>query len=77
MAVFLRPSRSVLRIAEGAAAASVVQQARAGRLPQHGVDELAQAAGGAEELERLTKLHTVGALSDAEFGTAKSRLLGF
>ena len=76
MAVFLRPSRSVLRIAEGAAAVGVPYQARAGRPPQNGVDKHAQAAGCAEELERLTKLHTVGALSEAEFGAAKSRLLG-
>jgi hypothetical protein len=75
MAVFLRPSRSVLRIAEGAAAARVAYPARA---TSHAPAELVRSttAGCAEELERLTKLHNAGALTEAEFGAAKSRLLG-
>ena len=32
--------------------------------------------GAAGELERLAKLHASGALTDAEFGAAKSQLLG-
>jgi hypothetical protein len=74
MAVFLRPSRSVLRIAEGAAA-GVAYPARA---TSHAPAERVRSttAGCAEELERLTKLHNVGSLSEAEFGAAKSRLLG-
>jgi hypothetical protein len=33
-------------------------------------------AGSASELERLARLHESGALTDAEFGAAKSQLLG-
>jgi hypothetical protein len=36
----------------------------------------AAATGTTAELERLAELHKSGALSDAEFAAAKSRLLG-
>jgi hypothetical protein len=70
--LFLRPRRPLLRVAAGAATATVAD--KAGRAPPPpaytapGTDTIA-------ELEKLARLHESGALSDEEFAAAKARVL--
>jgi hypothetical protein len=55
------------------------EQPEAGYQATHAAPAAAPAPGPADttaELERLAKLHESGALTDAEFAAAKSRLLG-
>jgi Short C-terminal domain len=73
--LFLRPRRPLLRVAAGAAMATVAY--KAGRAPPPpayiapapGTDTIA-------ELEKLARLHESGALSVEEFAAAKARVLG-
>jgi hypothetical protein len=95
MGLFMRPRRSVLRLAAGVATAGVAYRAGQRPVRQDEANERAAAASQATqaaptpapvaapspadstaELERLAKLHGSGALTDAEFAAAKSRLLG-
>jgi hypothetical protein len=89
MGLFMRPRRPVMRLAAGAATAGVAYRAGQRRVGQDEANEQAEAASQATqvapaaapadstaELERLAKLHESGALSDAEFAAAKSRVLG-
>jgi len=91
MGLFMRPRRPVMRLAAGAATAGVAYQAGQHRIRQDEANEQPEAASQATpappaaapapadstaELERLAKLHESGALTDAEFAAAKSRLLG-
>ena len=89
MGLFMRPRRPVMRLAAGAATAGVAYRAGQRRATQGEADEQASApyqatqaapppapADSTAELERLAKLHESGALTDAEFAAAKSRLLG-
>jgi uncharacterized membrane protein YebE (DUF533 family) len=85
-----RPRRPLMRVAAGAATATVAYKAGQRRNQQNQDDEQAQAAPAAPaatapatapvdttaELERLAKLHESGALNDEEFSAAKSKLLG-
>jgi hypothetical protein len=94
MGLFFRPRRSLLRLAAGAATATVAYQAGTQRVQQDELNDQAEATYAATqahpppmapppiapdstaELERLAKLHSSGALTDAEFAAAKARLLG-
>jgi hypothetical protein len=87
MGLMMRRRRPLMRIAAGAAAGAVAYQAgkRGGRgapvsesAPPASNPTQDPAPGGqgpTAELERLTQLHASGALSDAEFAAAKSRVL--
>jgi putative oligomerization/nucleic acid binding protein len=95
MAVLMRPSRSLLRLAAGDAVAGLPDGAAARRRARHGGSHntghappppvyrslsppplaVAPSADRTGELERLTKLHDAGALTDAEFGAAKAQVL--
>ena len=89
MGLMFRPRRPLMRVAAGAATATVAYKAGQRRTQQSQYDEQAQAAPAAPapapaaapadstaELERLAKLHESGALNDEEFAAAKSKLLG-
>jgi uncharacterized membrane protein YebE (DUF533 family) len=85
-----RPRRPLMRVAAGAATATVAYKAGQRRNQQNRDDDQAQAPQAAPaatapaaapvdttaELERLAKLHESGALNDEEFSAAKSKLLG-
>jgi len=96
--LFFRPRRPLLRLATGAATATVAYRAGQRRAEQDAYNEQAQAAYQATqapppayaapapaaapetdtiaELERLSRLHESGSLSDEEFTAAKARVLG-
>ena len=89
MGLMFRPRRPLMRVAAGAATATVAYKAGQRRTQQSQYDEQAQAAPAAPapapaaapadstaELERLAKLHESGALNDEEFAAAKAKLLG-
>lgn len=86
MGLMFRPRRPLMRVAAGAATATVAYKAGQRRNQQSQDDEQAQApqaapaapapADSTAELERLAKLHESGALNDEEFAAAKSKLLG-
>jgi uncharacterized membrane protein YebE (DUF533 family) len=90
MGMMFRPRRPLMRVAAGAATASVAYKAGQRRTQQNQYDDQAQAApppaapapaapapaDSTAELERLAKLHESGALNDEEFAAAKSKLLG-
>lgn len=92
MGLFLRPRRPLVRLATGAATASIAYRAGRRRAEQDAYNQEAQApppaayrapaaAAAAEtdviaELERLSRLHESGALSEEEFTAAKARVLG-
>jgi uncharacterized membrane protein YebE (DUF533 family) len=87
MGLMFRPRRPLMRVAAGAATATVAYKAGQRRNQQNEYDEQAQAPQAAPapaaapvdstaELERLAKLHESGALNDEEFSAAKSKLLG-
>jgi hypothetical protein len=87
----MRPRRPLLRAAAGAATAGIAYHQGKKRAQQDEYNEQASVAyaaaaapqpapaapaGSTGELERLARLHESGALTDAEFGAAKSQLLG-
>ena len=93
MGVFFRPRRPLLRLATGAATASIAYRAGQRRAEQDAYNQ--QAAMAYEttqapppppaatpppdviaELERLSRLHEAGALTDQEFTAAKAQALG-
>jgi hypothetical protein len=91
MGLLMRPRRPLLRAAAGAATAGIAYHQGKKRAQQDEYNEPASAAyaaaaapqpapaapaGSTGELERLARLHESGALTDAEFGAAKSQLLG-
>jgi uncharacterized membrane protein YebE (DUF533 family) len=92
MGMMFRPRRPLMRVAAGAATATVAYKAGQRRTQQNQYDDHAQAsppqaapapaapaparADSTAELERLAKLHESGALNDEEFAAAKSKLLG-
>ena len=87
MGMMFRPRRPLMRVAAGAATATVAYKAGQRRTQQNQYDDQAQAAApqaapapapadSTAELERLAKLHESGALNDEEFAAAKSKLLG-
>lgn len=78
MGLFLRPRRSLLRLATGAATAGIAYKAGQGRAEQDADIEQAAPAptDTIAELERLARLHESGALTDEEFAAAKARALG-
>ena len=90
MGLMFRPRRPLMRVAAGAATATVAYKAGQRRTQQGQYDEQAQApqaapapapapaapADSTAELERLAKLHESGALNDEEFAAAKAKLLG-
>jgi hypothetical protein len=97
MGLMFRPRRPLMRVAAGAATATVAYKAGQRRTQQNQYNEQAQEAyaqtqapqappaapppaappaDSTAELERLAKLHESGALNDAEFAAAKSKLLG-
>jgi hypothetical protein len=89
MGLMFRPRRPLMRVAAGAATATVAYKAGQRRTQQSQSDDQAQAAPAAPapapasappdstaELERLAKLHESGALNDEEFAAAKAKLLG-
>ena len=92
MGLMFRPRRPLMRVAAGAATATVAYKAGQRRTQQSQYDDQAQApqaapaapapapaaapADSTAELERLAKLHESGALNDEEFAAAKSKLLG-
>ena len=91
MGLMFRPRRPLMRVAAGAATATVAYKAGQRRTQQSQYDDQTQpppaapapaaAAAAAPtdstaELERLAKLHESGALNDEEFAAAKSKLLG-
>ena len=88
MGMMFRPRRPLMRVAAGAATATVAYKAGQRRTQQNQYNDQAQAAppqaapapaapaDSTAELERLAKLHESGALNDEEFAAAKSKLLG-
>lgn len=87
MGMMFRPRRPLMRVAAGAATATVAYKAGQRRTEQNQYNDQAQAApppapaapaptDSTAELERLAKLHESGALTDEEFAAAKSKLLG-
>jgi uncharacterized membrane protein YebE (DUF533 family) len=85
--MMFRPRRPLMRVAAGAATATVAYKAGQRRTEQNQYNDQAQAApppapaapaptDSTAELERLAKLHESGALNDEEFAAAKSKLLG-
>src|SRR5207248_9763512 len=86
MGLMFRPRRPLMRVAAGAATATVAYKAGQRRTQQNQGNDQAQApqaapapappADSTAELERLAKLHESGALNDEEFAAAKSKLLG-
>jgi len=89
MGMMFRPRRPLMRVAAGAATATVAYKAGQRRTQQDQYNEQTQAAPPAApapaapapadstaELERLAKLHESGALNDEEFAAAKAKLLG-
>jgi uncharacterized membrane protein YebE (DUF533 family) len=87
MGMMFRPRRPLMRVAAGAATATVAYKAGQRRTEQNQYNDRAQAApppapaapaptDSTAELERLAKLHESGALNDEEFAAAKSKLLG-
>ena len=78
MGLFFRPRRPLLRLATGAATAGIAYRAGQRRAEQDAYNQ--QAAEAAPdtiaELERLSRLHESGALTDQEFTAAKARALG-
>jgi hypothetical protein len=67
--LFLRPRRPLLRLAAGATQASPAS-------PPPPALAAGPPPGSIAELERLSRLHTSGALTDEEFAAAKARALG-
>ena len=82
MGLFFRPRRPLLRLATGAATAGIADKAGQRRAEQDAYNQQAadtinqQAADTIGELERLSRLHESGALTDQEFAAAKARALG-
>jgi uncharacterized membrane protein YebE (DUF533 family) len=88
MGMMFRPRRPLMRVAAGAATATVAYKAGQRRTQQNQYNDQAQAAppqaapapaapaDSTAELERLAKLHESGALNDEEFAAAKAKLLG-
>jgi hypothetical protein len=77
MGMMFRPRRPLMRVAAGAATATVAYKAGQRRTQQPAPAAPAPApADTTAELERLAKLHESGALNDEEFAAAKSKLLG-
>ena len=92
MGLMFRPRRPLMRVAAGAATATVAYKAGQRRTQQSQYDDQAQApqaapaapapapaaapADSTAELERLAELHESGALNDEEFAAAKAKLLG-
>jgi uncharacterized membrane protein YebE (DUF533 family) len=90
MGMMFRPRRPLMRVAAGAATATVAYKAGQRRTQQNQYDDQTQAAppqaapapaapapaDSTAELERLAKLHESGALNDEEFAAAKAKLLG-
>ena len=88
MGLMFRPRRPLMRVAAGAATATVAYKAGQRRTQQNQYNDQSQApqaapapapapsADSTAELERLAKLHESGALNDEEFAAAKSKLLG-
>jgi hypothetical protein len=91
MGMMFRPRRPLMRVAAGAATATVAYKAGQRRTQQNQYNEQPpqpappQAASASAapapadstaELERLAKLHESGALNDEEFAAAKAKLLG-
>jgi membrane protease subunit (stomatin/prohibitin family) len=85
MGMMFRPRRPLMRVAAGAATATVAYKAGQRRTQQNQYNDQGQAAPAAPapapadstaELERLAKLHESGALTDEEFAAAKAKLLG-
>jgi uncharacterized membrane protein YebE (DUF533 family) len=92
MGMMFRPRRPLMRVAAGAATATVAYKAGQRRTQQNQYDDPGQAAppqaapapaapapapaDSTAELERLAKLHESGALNDEEFAAAKAKLLG-
>jgi hypothetical protein len=74
MGLFLRPRRPLLRVAAGAATATVAD--KAGRAPPPPYTAPAPGTDTITELEKLARLHESGALSVEEFAAAKARVLG-
>ncbi len=80
MGLMFRPRRPLMRVAAGAATATVAYKAGQRRTaqapPAAPTPAPAAPADSTAELERLAKLHESGALNDEEFAGAKSKLLG-
>jgi uncharacterized membrane protein YebE (DUF533 family) len=85
--MMFRPRRPLMRVAAGAATATVAYKAGQRRTEQNQYNDQDQAApppapaapaptDSTAELERLAKLHESGALNDEEFAAAKAKLLG-
>jgi hypothetical protein len=90
--LFFRPRRPLLRLATGAATAGIAYHTGQRRAEQDAYNQQAAAAYEASqappppaaapapdtiaELERLSRLHESGALTDQEFIAAKARALG-
>ena len=70
--------RPLLRLATGAATAGIAYHAGQRRAEQDAYNQPAAAAptDTIAELERLSRLHESGALTDQEFAAAKARPLG-
>jgi uncharacterized membrane protein YebE (DUF533 family) len=91
MGMMFRPRRPLMRVAAGAATATVAYKAGQRRTQQNQYNEQPPQAAPPQaapapaapapadstaELERLAKLHESGALNDEEFAAAKAKLLG-
>jgi hypothetical protein len=73
LGLLFRRRRPLIRLAAGAAVGTVAYQAGKKSVPVAAAPAVPDETA---ELERLASLHTSGALTDAEFSVAKSKLLG-
>ena len=78
MGLFFRPRRPLLRLAAGAATVGIAYHAGQRRAVQDADSQQAASAptDTIAELERLSRLHESGALTDQEFAAAKAQALG-
>ena len=72
MGLFFRPRRPLLRLAAGAHPATQASPVS----PPPPAPAAGPPPGTIAELERLSRLHESGALTDEEFAAAKARALG-
>ena len=76
MGLFFRPRRPLLRLATGAATAGIAYHAGQRRADAYNQQAAPAPTDTIAKLERLSRLHESGTLTDQEFAAAKAQALG-